>query len=232
MRVCAAPPFAGDAPRVDETRWRVDETRWRAHDLLRVARLASSESEPEWVRDALARAPWVVVRRARAAAGFVAAGVRGSTRAQRFGAWINTEDIELSRSPEDLLTVEPLKERHALPALAALTALREAESPLHDYVWGPTGSTGFELATGVPTLTAASDLDILIRLPQRVDLDAIDALAHVLAQAASRAGTRIDAQLETPSGGVALAELAARKPRVLARASSGAQLVTDPWRTP
>ena len=225
MRVCAAPPFAEDAPRVDETRW-------RAHDLLRVARLAPSEDEPEWVRDALACAPWLVVRRARAASGFVAAGVRGSVRAQRFGAWVNTEDIELSLSPEDLLTVEPLKERLALPALAALAALREAASPLHDYVWGPTGSTGFELATGAPTLTASSDLDILIRLPYRIEREAIDALAHAFAQAASRAGTRIDAQLETPSGGVALAELAAHKPRVLARASSGAQLVTDPWRTP
>jgi phosphoribosyl-dephospho-CoA transferase len=222
MHICAAPPFAEDAPRVDETRW-------GAHDLLRVARLAPSEDEPEWVRDALARAPWVVVRRARAAAGFIAAGVRGATRAQRFGAWVNTEDIELFRSPEDLLTVEPLKERQSLSALAALAALRENASPLNDYVWGPTGSAGFELATGVPTLTASSDLDILIRLPQRIEREAIDALAHALAQAASRAGTRIDAQLETPSGGVALAELAAHKPHVLARASGGAQLVTDPW---
>jgi len=59
----------------------------------------------------------------------------------------------------------------------------------------------------------------------------IDSLARTLAQTASRAGTRIDAQLETPAGGVALAELAAHKPHVLARASSGAQLVADPWHT-
>jgi len=225
MRVCAAPPFAEDAPRVDDARL-------RAHDLLRVARLTLSGDEPEWVHDALARAPWVVVRRARAATGFVAAGVRGNARSQRFGTWLNIEDIEISRSPEDLLDIDPQQDRAALPALAALATLRETASPLHDLVWGPTGSAGFELATGVPTLTESSDLDILIRVPQRVDRATVDSLARTLAQAASRAGTRIDAQLETPSGGVALAELAAHRPHVLARASSGAQFVADPWRAP
>ena len=225
MRACAAPPFAADAPRVDDARW-------RAHDLLRVARLAPSDNEPDWVRGALARAPWVVVRRTCAAAGFVAVGVRGSVRSERFGTWLNTEDIESSSSPEDLRDVEPLSARRALPAFIALAALRATASPLRNHVWGPTGSAGFELATGVPTLTASSDLDILIRLPQRISRAAIDTLAQTLAQAASRAGTRIDAQLETPAGGVALAELAAHKPRVLARASSGAQLIADPWQAP
>ncbi|MEM5331229.1 malonate decarboxylase holo-ACP synthase [Paraburkholderia sp. JHI2823] len=228
MRVCAAPPFAEDAPRQDDARW-------HAHDLLQIRRgasIAHSSDEPDWVRDALARAPWVVVRRTRAAAGFVAVGVRGSARSQRFGTWLDTEDIESSSAPEDLRDIEPLRERRALPAFIALAALRETASPLRDYAWGPTGSAGFELAAGIPTLTASSDLDVLIRLPQRVSRAAIDSLAQTLARAASRAGTRIDAQLETPSGGVALAELAAHKPRVLARASSGAQLVTDPWRTP
>jgi phosphoribosyl-dephospho-CoA transferase len=225
MRVCAAPPFAVDAPRADDARW-------RAHDLLRVASLAPSSDEPAWLRPALASAPWVVVRRTRAAAGFVAVGVRGDARSQRYGTWLDTRDIELSCSPEDLLDREPPEARRALPAFVALAALRESVSPLHEYVWGPTGSAGFELATGAATLTASSDLDILIRLPQRIERPAIDALAQTLAQAASLTGTRIDAQIETPSGGVALAELAANRPRVLARASSGAQLVADPWHTP
>ncbi|CAD6551284.1 Phosphoribosyl-dephospho-CoA transferase [Paraburkholderia hiiakae] len=222
MRVCAAPPFALDAPRLDDARW-------RAHDLLRVARLAPGDNEPDWVRGALARTPWVVVRRTRAAAGFVAVGVRGSVRSERFGTWLRNEDIESSSSPEDLLGVDPLRARRALPAFIALATLRTTASPLRHYVWGPTGSAGFELATCVPALTASSDLDILIRLPQRISRAAIDSLAQALAQAASRAGTRVDAQLETPAGGVALAELAAHKPRVLARASRGAQLVVDPW---
>jgi phosphoribosyl-dephospho-CoA transferase len=225
MRMCAAPPFAPDAPRADDARW-------RAHDLLRLARLTPVEGEPDWVRPAFDRAPFAVVRRAQAAPGFVAAGMRGASRAERFGTWIDVQDIELSVSPESLLTVAPSPERAALGAFVALAALREAPGALHDFVWGPAGSTGFELATQVPTLTESSDLDVLIRMPHRCDPATIHALATALTHAAQRASTRVDAQVETPAGGVALAELAQwahGKARVLARASDGARLVADPW---
>ena len=222
MRVCAAPPFAADAPRVDDARW-------RAHDLLRVARLERAHNEPDWVRDALARAPWAVVRRARAAEGFVAVGIRGATRAQRFGTWLYDQDIELVCSPEDLPGRSPSGERRTLPAFAVLAVLHASPSALDGYVWGPTGSTGFELATGIQAVSASSDLDLLIRMPRRPALAAIRALAETLAHTAGQAGTRIDAQLETPAGGVALAELASGKPSVLARGSDGPRLVVDPW---
>lgn len=225
MQPCAAPPFSADAPRVSDVRW-------RAHDLLRVTHLASSGDEPEWVRDAMRRAPWVVVRRSQAAVGFIAVGVRGATRAQRFGAWINIQDVEVILGPENLVDRTAAPGREALPAFVALAMLRRTPSALGDFVWGPTGSAGFELATQTGTLTESSDLDILIRTPRRLERPAIEALSQTLLLAASRAGTRIDAQLETPAGGVALAELAAGKARVLARASSGAQLVADPWRAP
>lgn len=224
MRVCAAPPFAADAPRVADARW-------RAHDLLRVLRIPCAHNEPEWVRAALERAPWAVVRRAEAPAGFVAAGVRGSARDQRFGTWLHHQDIEAVCSPEDLLQREPQAGRSTLPAFAALTLLRERVSPLREFAWGPTGSTGFELASGVATLSATSDLDLLIRLPERSEAALLRSLADVLAHAAARAGTRVDAQVETPAGGVALAELVAGKPRVLVRANDGPRFVADPWLT-
>lgn len=225
MRVCATPPFAPDA-------MRADNARWRAHDLLRLVRLTPVEGEPDWVRPAFARTPFAVVRRAQAASGFVAAGVRGTTRAERFGTWIDVEDIESSISPEALLAAAPSPGRAALAAFVALATLRETPGPLHDFAWGPTGSAGFELAAQIPTLTESSDLDVLIRMPQPSDAATIHALAAVLAHAAQRAGTRVDAQVETPAGGVALAELAQHalgKARVLARACGGARLVADPW---
>ncbi|WP_321789717.1 malonate decarboxylase holo-ACP synthase [Paraburkholderia sp. J94] len=221
MRVCAAPPFAASAPRVGDARW-------RAHDLLKLKQLPEADDEPAWVRAAFARAPFAVVRRAEAAAGFVAAGVRGTARAERYGTWINTQDIELLISPEVLLDREPSPERATLPAFVALAALRAHEA-LNGYVWGPAGSVGFELAAQVPTITASSDLDVLIRVPQRCDSASLHALADALATAARLASTRVDAQLETPAGGVALAELAMGKARVLVRASDGARLVADPW---
>ncbi|MFP6560884.1 malonate decarboxylase holo-ACP synthase [Paraburkholderia sp. B3] len=222
MRVCAAPPFAADAPRVADARW-------RAHDLLRVLRIPRAHDEPEWVHTALERAPWAVVRRAEAPAGFVAAGVRGAARDQRFGTWLHHQDIEAVCSPEDLLQREPQAGRSTLPAFVALALLRERVSPLHSLAWGPTGSTGFELASGLPTLSSSSDLDLLIRLPERSEAALLRTLADVLAHASARAGTRVDAQVETPLGGVALTELAAGKPRVLVRASDGPRFVADPW---
>lgn len=206
--------------------------RWRAHDLLRLARLPTYENEPPWVREAWARAPFVVVRRALAAGGFVAVGVRGSARAQRYGTWAEVADIEASIAPEDLRHVAPAPARRALPAMRALAALRSASSPLAAFVWGPTGSSGFELATGVPCITEASDLDLLIRTPQRLTCASARDLQTVLAEQAAHMGLRIDVQFETPTGGVALAELAMGKPRVLVRDPAGARLVADPWTPP
>lgn len=253
MRACAPPPFAGAEPGAKAGVRRADEfadgvghangdtahtkaaaelaagARWRAHDLLRLARLPAYEDEPPWVRDAWARAPFVVVRRALAATGFVAVGVRGNARAQRYGTWAEVADIEASVAPEDLLDTAPAPARRGSPAMRALVALRSASSPLAAFVWGPTGSSGFELATGVPCVTEASDLDLLVRAPQRLACAKARELQTALADQAAHAGLRIDVQLETPMGGVALAELAMDKPRVLVRDPAGARLVADPW---
>ncbi|TDV26774.1 phosphoribosyl-dephospho-CoA transferase [Paraburkholderia caballeronis] len=224
MHARTTPPFDADAPLSCDPRW-------RAHDLLRVARWPNEVDTPDWLHEAFARAPFAVVRRERAASGFVAVGFRGATRAQRFGTWVAADAIEAAWSPEDLVAVEALDGRIALPAFAALAKLRDTRSALHEFAWGPTGSAGFELAARVHAATGSSDLDLLIRMPQRCETATLRALADTLTQTSSLVQTRIDAQLETPSGGVALAELAAGKPRVLARAADGARLVADPWQT-
>lgn len=205
------------------------DVRCRPHDLLRLRRLAHAEDEPAWLRDAWARAPFVVVRRASSADGFVAVGVRGPTRAQRYGTWAASVDIERRIAPEHLVNEAPLTFRGDQPAFTALALLLRDATCLHQFAWGPTGSAGFELATRQPTVTASSDLDLLIRTPQPLSLADAQCLVDELQHAALAAGTRIDAQLETPAGGVALAEYAAGKSRVLARSELCPQLVDDPW---
>lgn len=226
MVACAVPPF--DATAVNGARQSCDR-RWRAHDLLRIARAPVADDVPDWLPDAFARAPFAVVRRAPSAGGFVPVGLRGVTRAQRFGTWVAVEDIDAAISPEHLVASEPPGERGSLPAFIALAHLRDTRSALSGFAWGPTGSVGFELATRYPTVNESSDLDVLIRMPRRCNAATIDQLSETIAHAASLAGTRIDVQLDTPAGGVALAELATGKPRVLARADDGARLVADPW---
>jgi len=90
--------------------------------------------------------------------------------------------------------------------------------------WGPTGSVGFELATGTAVAGPASDLDVVIRAPELWSL----ARARELADDLARLPVRVDMQLDTPSGAVALAEYA-RGGRVLLRTPDGPKLVNDPW---
>jgi len=82
--------------------------------------------------------------------------------------------------------------------------------------WGPGGSVGFTLASGMVVMTADSDLDIVIfasRLPSR---DALGALADALRDLPAR----VDCQLDLPGGGVALDEIV-RADRVLVRTNDG-----------
>ncbi len=209
----------------------MSESRYRAHDLLRLRRCprgASEEAVPAWVPDAFAHSPFAVVRRARAVAGIVPVGLRGATRAQRYAAYVDEHDVEALLTPEHLVHARPLSERAALPPFMLLRAL--SDSPcLAAYEWGPTGSTAFELATGVPTITASSDLDLLIRVPGLLPREEAQRLLSELENCAVPMGTRIDVQLETPAGGVALAEWAARKSRTMVRTANGPRLVADPW---
>lgn len=202
--------------------------RMRAHDLLKLRRPPSSDDAPAWLTDAFARAPFAVVRRAEAAAGFVAVGIRGAARAQRYGTSIDRDIIEAVHSPQALARLQPAADRAAFAAFAALRSLLDAAC-LAEFEWGPTGSAGFELATGAPTLTPLSDLDLLVRTPVTLPRAAARALHAELQAHAARANVRIDVQLETPMGGVALSEWAADKARVMVRGTLGPHLVADPW---
>lgn len=223
MQVCAAPPF-------DREQALSCDARWRPHDLLHLRSLHTFENEPPWVREAFERAPYAVVRRALAAEDFVAIGMRGAARSQRYGTWAQSADVVSAVSPEMLARAAPLAERAALPAFVALHALqRDQGSVLAPFEWGPTGSAGFELTTKRATVTASSDLDLLIRAPEPLTRALAAELLDQLQACGQRAGIRVDAQLETPSGGVALSEWAAGKPRVMARHARGPQLIADPW---
>jgi len=193
-----------------------------AHDLLwglTPERLPADA--PAWVVEALSLGQPVVVRRAMSAAGYVAVGVRGQSREQRYATSILVAAIKRRVRPEDLCHVES---RRDLPALHALSRLR----PLLDasgWTWGISGSAGFELASGIEVLHERSDLDLILRTPQPLDrLQARELLAQLDGSACT-----VDMQLQTPCGGVALREWAGSSPRVLLKDDVQARLVSDPW---
>lgn len=194
----------------------------RPHDLVPLADPDEilTGTEPAWVGCALAAAPWAVIRRARAPAGHLAAGVRGPARHQRHAMLIPAGAAAGIARPEDL---RPATSAIA-PETPALAALRECR-PILDGLgrpWGPTGSAGFELATGRPATTQASDLDLLIRLGTLSGFTRAADLARQL----SRLPARVDCQLETAYGAVALAELATHPDKIVLRTSNGPRLVT------
>lgn len=201
----------------------------RPHDLLRLAPDAPPFGDaPTWVAAALARAPFVVVRRAPRIGDSIAVGVRGITRGERFGTWIDPRRIDALLTPEDLRTRAPDSTRAALPAFALLRAV----APIIDAAgldWGPTGSAGFEFASTMPTITPASDLDIVVRAPTPLPRADAATLLDALSLAARKEGTRIDVQIETPEAAFSLAEFARADLRVMLRHADGPRLVTNPW---
>ena len=195
---------------------------FEAHDLLwgmPPERLPANA--PDWVLDALAAGQPVVVRRALSEQGQVAVGVRGRLREQRYATFMSVDAVRRCVKPEALCQVSVDRD---LPALRALDQVR----PLLDgcgWVWGVSGSAGFELASGVQALHEGSDLDLILRAPQSLDRRQAQAWVKIL----DSAMCPVDMQLQTPFGAVALREWAGSPRRVLLKNASGACLVADPW---
>ncbi|GBD47352.1 malonate decarboxylase holo-ACP synthase [Methylopila sp. Yamaguchi] len=192
----------------------------RPHDLLRLRTPAALEAvdAPDWVARSLAAAPWVVVRRAGFVRGRIAVGVRGNSRAERFAAVVAEAAVAERLSPEDLRDRPPPRAHPAFAALAQLGPVLDAAG----LPGGPAGAAGYELATGRPALTAASDLDLVLRFDGVPDMAALAAVSA----AAARAPLRVDLVVETPAGAVALDELLGDSPQVLLRTPQGPRLAS------
>lgn len=200
------------------------------HALLRIAHprcLAGAGTIPAWAAAALARAPWVVVRRARSRAGLIPVGVRGGERAERLAAWLSPDAVLECLTPPELAARGGWRGHARAPQVPALAALEAVEGLMRGYEleWGPCGSVGFELASGAATATGESDLDLVVQvraaLPRTV--------AAGLHAALARLPVRADVRLEGPLGAVALAEYAAARTPVMVRTADGPRLVDDPW---
>jgi len=193
-----------------------------AHDLLWGMTPAHLTADaPQWAVEVLAAGQPVVVRRALSEEGLIAVGVRGVLREQRLAASMPVDSIARRVSPEALCHVDSPRD---LPVMQALQQLR----PLLDgcgWVWGVSGSVGFELASGFAAMHTGSDLDLILRTPQMIRRDQARELVALFDQTVCR----VDAQLQTPFGAVALREWARGSSRVLLKNAHQACLVTDPW---
>ncbi|WP_253433196.1 malonate decarboxylase holo-ACP synthase [Pseudomonas migulae] len=193
-----------------------------AHDLLwGMTPEQLPVDAPAWVIESIHAGQPVVVRRALSAPDHIAVGVRGRLREQRFATVMSVDAVSRRVSPEELSHVSIDRD---LPAVRTLNQLR----PMLDgcgWVWGVSGSAGFELACGVHALHEGSDLDLILRTPQPLDRLKAQALLKIL----DTSECQVDMQLQTPFGAVALREWAGGARRVLLKNASEACLVMDPW---
>jgi phosphoribosyl-dephospho-CoA transferase len=206
------------------------------HSLLRLSSADALEWEsepPQWVPESLRRAPFVVMRRPlpRLEAFPVGIrGIRGGARSQRAAAWVPVGAVRECITPQMLAARHAWRQHRDFAITPAVAALEEAAMIFDGHGlagrWGPAGSAGFELASGVPTTTPNSDLDIVLDAAASVaPADAARLQAELSALTA-----RVDVLLETPNGAVALAEYTKTAGAIMLRSPQGPRLVRDPWR--
>ncbi|OYT85527.1 MAG: phosphoribosyl-dephospho-CoA transferase [Pseudomonas sp. PGPPP4] len=218
--------FAGAQPNLRDTfvGWvERSEAQHRPHDLLwGLPPDALPLHAPLWAHQIAQTGLPVVVRRTAPEAGRIPVGLRGTIRAERLAAWLQPAAVLQRRSPEELRITNGCRDLPPLDTFARLqTRLDDLGLP-----WGPTGAAGYELASGWPALHAGSDLDLLIRCAAPLPRDQARAL---LVSLQGQALCRLDILLETPLGGVALADWAGSAPHVLLKTAAGPRLVGDPW---
>lgn len=203
----------------------------RVHDLARIAPATVARlALPAWARASLERAPWVVVRRdgqcdavlvkGDARGDAVAVGIRGATREQRYATNIALADIVLLRGPEDLV---PLARASSGPLAEGARQVDEAARSA-GLAWGPTGSYGFELASGAAWTHAVSDLDCVVR-PTATSAILLSGFARACREIAQVGRIRIDVEVAFDGIGIALADYLSGDRRVVAKTPSGPAIV-------
>lgn len=200
-------------------------TTLRPHDLIWLNARSVLEGVTEsWVDDVWHTRLPVVVRRDVDAQGRIPVGVRGIKRDQRAAGWAQSDAITRVCTPESLVDPQMLLRSPFIsqpPVQVALLLTQQA----WPWTWGITGSTGYALATGLPVIHAASDLDLLIRARQPLSRELLEKWRQQLTGGLCR----VDTQVEMPHGAFALNEWL-RDGKALLKTSQGPRLVSDPWR--
>jgi phosphoribosyl-dephospho-CoA transferase len=198
------------------------------HDLILLrteSAVISPEGEPACPDLNSNQRPWVVVRRGGIPDGLIPVGVRGSQRHERCAGFTRLSDVLETRHPDQLRLMLAEHSRRGLPAFRTLSYLESHLAGL-DMSWGPGGSVGYELASGIPAVRAESDLDFILFAPDKLDIREAADLWRMI----STVPGRVDALVETPCCGFSLEEFVATSHRrILLRTSGGRILGSNPW---
>jgi len=201
------------------------------HDLLwgrDATSLTSEEDLPDWASsDWLRSAPTVVRREKVTDLDYIPVGLRGATREQRHMTYLRRDRVVRWVTPEMLSQAAILDNALRFGQFAAIDTLLKIARRLDalNLAWGPTGSVGFTLASGILAMRPSSDLDLVVRAPEMLDACTVKALCAM----DSLASCRLDIQIDTGHGAFSIAEWAQGKRRVLLKTDSGPLLTRAPW---
>ncbi|GAA1444245.1 malonate decarboxylase holo-ACP synthase [Leifsonia poae] len=200
----------------------------RTHDLVLFAAEPYGAELPVWV-DQVDLHAWGVVRRQDARTDSTSLGLRGRQRDERKAIAVDTRDIVRHLTPESLVSRTLDDTVHPGMAQTVAAVAEHSAEWFEGRQWGPTGSVGFQLATGLAVVRDSSDLDIILRAPAFLSPSTAAAIQEHL----EALPCRVDCLLESDAGAVALAEWAASTAgtEVLLRTADGPLLVTNPWET-
>jgi phosphoribosyl-dephospho-CoA transferase len=200
----------------------------QVHDLILLrteSAVISTQSDPACPYLNPNQRPWVVVRRGRIADGLIPVGVRGAQRHERCARFTRLSDVAEALRPDQLRLRLAEDLRRSLPAFRTLSYLESHLVGL-DMSWGPGGSVGYELASGIPTVRTHSDLDLILFAPSKLDIVEAQDLWRMI----SSAPGKVDALVETPCCGFSLEEFATTSHReILLRTNEGRVLGSNPW---
>jgi phosphoribosyl-dephospho-CoA transferase len=198
------------------------------HDLILLrgeSAVTSAEGGPACTYLNPNQRPWAVVRRGRTSDGLIPVGVRGTQRHERWAGFTRLSEVMETRRPDQLRLMLAEDSRRALQAFRTLSYLESHLLGL-DMSWGPGGSVGYELASGIPAVRADSDLDFILFAPRKLEITEAQDLWRMI----SSAPGKVDALVETPSCGFSLEEFVTTSPRtILLRTSDGRILGSNPW---
>lgn len=173
---------------------------------------------PMWATEFVERTPYVVVKRGEEKTGMVPIGIRGITRQQRFGCYMNLDNISQVYKPYELLE---FKSNCGLWNKVASLLPGIFETYKDRVTYGPTGSVGFELATGFKATTISSDLDLLIQTEEPLEVE----IAKKILVQLLKINIKMDITLGISMGYVALEEYCNGQAPYLVKTNYGERLV-------
>src|ERR1700722_10335227 len=155
------------------------------HDLILLgteSTITSVECEPTCPYLNPDQRPWVVVRRGRISDGLIPVGVRGAQRHERCAGFTRLSEVLETRRPDQLRLMRAEDSRRGLQAFRTLSYL-ESHLAGVDMTWGPGGSVGYELASGIPAARADSDLDFILFAPGKLEITEAENLWRMISSA-------------------------------------------------